>query len=167
MTTVLMVILLVNLAANPVLFVAPLFVLLLVALPALYYGSPRIIQPSLKGLLRLMYLSIGCIFTALAIFGAYTPLVPAIPFALVAAWCFKQSSPRLHTWLRNLKFIGPMLRDWEDHKRISLRSKKIALASIVLGFSYSIYTVNTLTLKLFLVILAIAVSTFILTRKSK
>lgn len=117
--------------------------------------------------LRVLYLVVGCIFTGLAIWGSYTPLVPTVPFALVAAWCFKRSSPRLHARLRNLKFVGPMLTDWEDHKRISPKAKKWAMVSIVISFSISIYAVNTLMVKVFLGCLAIVISTFILTRKSK
>ena len=134
---------------------------------ALSNDSLAVVRSVRNSLLRWLYLFVGCVFTGLAIFGAYTPVVPTVPFALVAAWCFERSSPRLHHWLRNLKFIGPMLRDWQDHKRISLKSKTIAIASIILGFSYSIYSVNTVTLKIFLFCLAVVVSTFILTRKSE
>ena len=134
---------------------------------ALSNDSSAVVRRVRNSLLRWLYLFVGCVFTGLAIFGAYTPVVPTVPFALVAAWCFERSSPRLHHWLRNLKFVGPMLRDWEDHKQISVKSKKIAITSIVLTFSYSIYSMDTLAPKIFLFCLAIGVSTFILTRKSK
>lgn len=116
---------------------------------------------------RWIYVLVGCIFTGLAIWGSYTPLVPTVPFALVAAWCFKRSSPRLHARLRSLKFVGPMLSDWEDHKRISSTAKKWAMLSIVLSFSVSIYVVYTITAKIFLFCVAVCVSTYILTRKSE
>ena len=119
-------------------------------------------------LIRLLLILAGLTFTGIGAWGAIpgNPC-PTVPFLVLAGGCFARSSPALHYWLRNLKYLGPMLRDWEDHKQISLKSKKIAITSIVLTFSYSIYSMDTLAPKIFLFCLAMGVSTFILTRKSK
>lgn len=84
--------------------------------------------------MRLVYLLAGLLATAIGAVGVFVPLLPTVPFLLVAAWCFARSSRRLEIWLRGNRWFGPALEDWEREGAISVRAKTIALASIALGY---------------------------------
>lgn len=67
----------------------------------------------------------------LAIAGAFLPLIPCTPFALLAAACFGRSSPRAMHWLRSSPLLGSALRDWERHRGLNGRAKFTAIALAV------------------------------------
>ena len=46
-----------------------------------------------------------------------------VSFILMAGWAAARSSPRLHHWLWQHRWFGPMLRDWAQGGRVSRRSK--------------------------------------------
>ena len=75
---------------------------------------------------RTGWIAAGLVSLVLAVLGAVLPLLPTTPFVLLAAYCFSRSSPRLHGWLVNHRVAGPMIRNWRDHRAISLRAKILA-----------------------------------------
>jgi uncharacterized membrane protein YbaN (DUF454 family) len=83
---------------------------------------------------------------------------------LLAAYCFARSSPALHDWLLNHRTFGPLITNWEKYGSIDRRSKRIALAVIILTLVISIaLKVPWWALASQSVVLAIA-ATFVLTR---
>lgn len=79
---------------------------------------------------RVALLLLGWTATALAIAGVFLPLLPATPFALLAAWAFARSSPRLDAWLRDHPSLGPLIADWRARRAIPRRAKQIAVVSL-------------------------------------
>ena len=47
---------------------------------------------------KILYIMIGCISLGLGIIGVILPILPTIPFVLLAAFCFARSSERIE-WL--------------------------------------------------------------------
>lgn len=86
--------------------------------------------------MRFIWLTIGLIALALGILGIPLPLLPTVPFLLLAAFCFAKSSVRLHVWLISHATLGPPIRDWEERGAIS-RSAKVT-ASIMMAGSLGI-----------------------------
>ena len=70
--------------------------------------------------------TLGWIFTGLGVVGIFVPLLPTTPFLLLAAWCFGQSSPRLHAWLLRQPALGSLIADWQAERAIALRAKVIS-----------------------------------------
>lgn len=79
---------------------------------------------------RPIYFSFGLLFLGLAIIGAVLPLLPTVPFMLLAAFCFARGSDRFHRWLVHHPRFGPAIRDWQAHGAISRRGKQAAVAAI-------------------------------------
>ena len=52
---------------------------------------------------KILYIMIGCISLGLGIIGVILPILPTIPFVLLAAFCFARSSERLNGWFKNTK----------------------------------------------------------------
>lgn len=87
---------------------------------------------------RWLLLGLGWVFVGLGVVGAFLPVMPTTPFMLVALWCFAKSSGRFHSWLYHHRLFGPPLRQWEEHGRIPLSAKVVALASMVASMAYVI-----------------------------
>ena len=52
---------------------------------------------------KILYIFIGCISLGLGIIGVILPILPTVPFVLLAAFCFASSSERLENWFKNTK----------------------------------------------------------------
>ena len=52
---------------------------------------------------KILYILIGCISLGLGIIGVILPILPTVPFMLLAAFCFARSSERLDGWFKNTK----------------------------------------------------------------
>lgn len=79
----------------------------------------------------------GLLALLLALLGAVLPGLPTTPFILLAAACFAKASPRLHQWLVQHRWLGPMVRDWEAHHTLPLRIKWLAsgMMAVMVGLS--------------------------------
>ena len=76
---------------------------------------------------RLIYLGIGWLSLGMAVAGIILPILPTTPFLLVAVWAFGKSSPELAEKIRNHRFFGPPVRNWQDHGVISTKAKFLAI----------------------------------------
>ena len=81
---------------------------------------------------RAMLVGAGLLSLLLGVLGAVLPGLPTTPFVLLAAACFAKASPRLHRWLVQHRWLGPMVRDWEAHRSMPLRIKWLASGMMVL-----------------------------------
>ena len=94
------------------------------------------------------------------------PILPTVPFVLVAAYCFERGSPELSRWLMEHPKFGPPLRAWRQHGVISVRSKILASLGILLSLGYVlIFKVLVVPVKIVLIIVMLGALVFINTRK--
>lgn len=121
----------------------------------------------LKPPMNYILTALGFIFVALGILGIILPLIPGVPFLILAALCFSKSSPKLHHWLISLPHIGPMLKDWERHGVIELQAKIAATIMIFVLISYPlIWGPISQTIKIVIASIILCVLVFIWTRPS-
>jgi hypothetical protein len=90
----------------------------------------------------------------LGLVGVFLPVMPTVPFLLVAAWAASRSSPRLHRWLLSHPRFGRPLRDWNEAGVVSRPAKWFATA--MMGLSGGAMAVVTPARWLALVALAFA-----------
>ena len=88
-------------------------------------------SPSSSRTVRWLLWLAGTVSLALGLIGVVLPGLPTTPFVLLAAACYAKASPRLHAWLLNHRFLGPMVRDWEQHRSLTRRTKTVAIGSMV------------------------------------
>ncbi|RDD70292.1 YbaN family protein [Paracoccus versutus] len=84
--------------------------------------------------LRWLFLALGLFFTGFGFVGAFLPVLPTVPFLILAAACFARSSQRLENWLLAHPRFGPLLRDWRERGAIPMRAKWMSLGGTMLGF---------------------------------
>lgn len=80
----------------------------------------------------------GALALALAALGVVLPGLPTTPFVLLAGACFVRASPRAHAWLLATRLFGPILREWEQHRRIPRRVKRFALGAMAVMATVSL-----------------------------
>lgn len=85
-----------------------------------------------------LYKPLGVTFLLLGAAGIVLPVLPSTPFVLLAAWFFARSSPEWHERLLGSELFGNMIRNWESRRCISLRTKLIALLSMLAAGTGSI-----------------------------
>ena len=124
-------------------------------------------QAQLSKTKKTVILVIGFICLALGILGIVVPLLPTTPFLLLAAACFVRASDRLYQWLINHKLFGLYIRNYREHRAISLKIKisSIALLWITILFSM-VYIVDSLAVRVILAIIGIGVTIHILHYKT-
>ncbi len=103
--------------------------------------------------MQFLWATLGLICVALAAIGVILPLLPTVPFLLLAAFFFSRSSSRLHNWLLSHPGFGPFIDDWNRSGAIRPRAKRLAtvsvaaviLLSLILGASWLIITIQCVT----------------------
>ncbi|PCI55190.1 MAG: hypothetical protein COB45_06755 [Gammaproteobacteria bacterium] len=97
----------------------------------------------------------GLLFVGLAILGVILPILPTTPFLLVAAACFAKSSPSLEKKLLANKTFGPLIHEWQQHRCIPRKAKRVALLTIILSVVWSAYLLKNVMLTALVVALVI------------
>ena len=112
---------------------------------------------------RPFWLAGGLTSVGLGVVGAFLPIMPTVPFLLLAAFCFSRSHPAWEQRLLDHPTYGPSLRDWRQRRAISRRSKVIAITSMAVGAAVVWFTIGWPWVLISLAVLAIT-GTWIWTR---
>lgn len=79
---------------------------------------------------RWAYLVLAVISLLAGVIGLLLPLVPTVPFIILAAWAAARGSPRLLHWLEAHPHFGPTLTDWRRGRVVRRRAKWLAAAAM-------------------------------------
>ncbi len=117
--------------------------------------------------MKYLWISAGWIAFGCGVVGAALPLVPTVPFMLLAAFCFARGSERIHAWLLTHPRFGPAIEDWRMHGAIARPAKRYALMGIGASFALSIAMGVSGSVLAAQAAVLCAVSAFILTRPDR
>lgn len=118
----------------------------------------------LKRLGKIILISLGHIFFVAGLVGILIPLLPSTPFFLLACWLYARGSDRFHRAILGNRYCGPVIKDWEKNKSISLRSKLVATAMLVGSFIYVLLVLEPLVLKSILAGFILSIGLYIVSR---
>lgn len=110
---------------------------------------------------RALLICLGWLCVVLAVFGIFLPILPTVPFLLVAAWAFTQGSSKARDWLFNHPRLGPLVKQWSGQKAIPRPIKIRAIISIWAGMLLSMLIVKKLWLVIMLATIGLCVSIYI------
>jgi uncharacterized membrane protein YbaN (DUF454 family) len=113
--------------------------------------------------LRWILICCGWFSIVVGVVGIILPLIPTVPFLLLAAACFARSSERFHGWLIEHAQLGPLVRDYLQSGGIPLRVKKMAIGMVWISFPVSAFLfVPVVWLKIVLMASAAAITLYLL-----
>jgi len=92
--------------------------------------------------MRRLYLAAGLLFVAFGAIGAVLPLIPTVPFLLLAAFFFARSNPVWEQRILDHRTFGPQVRDWRERRAIPRRVKLTAIASLAAGALFTFATLG-------------------------
>ena len=93
-------------------------------------------------MLRLGYLSLGFLALGLGAIGIFLPLLPTVPFIILAAFFFARSSPRLEAKLLDHAQMGPHIRAWREKGAVSRKGKRAALIAFGVSAAIGLVTLS-------------------------
>ena len=64
---------------------------------------------------------------ALGLMGLAVPVVPTVPFLIVAAWAAGKGWPALERWLLAHPTYGPHIRNWRERGAVPRKAKLLAI----------------------------------------
>ena len=117
--------------------------------------------------MRIVLIIVGILSLALGIIGIFLPILPTVPFIVLAAACFSRGSKRMHDWLVRMPFAGKVIDDYEKGHGVSRKSKATALLMLWGGMTISAIALKP-SLWVVLLLASVAIgSTIIIVRLPK
>ncbi len=85
-----------------------------------------------------IFISLGFLFFALGVIGATVPILPTVPFLLLASACFAKGSDKVNTWFHSTSFYKNHLEEFERTGGMTMKTKLSILipVSILLILSF-------------------------------
>ena len=91
---------------------------------------------------RYLYRLLGFIAVALGAVGAVLPIMPTVPFLLLAVFFFARSSPELERKILDHPQWGWQVRDWRERRAINRRAKVMAIGAMATGAVVTYFTLG-------------------------
>lgn len=87
---------------------------------------------------KIIYMVVGCISLGLGAIGSMLPILPTVPFLLLAAFCFARSSEKLNQWFTGTKLYKNNLESYVKGqgmtKKTKLRIMVTVTSLMIIGF---------------------------------
>lgn len=84
-------------------------------------------------MIRILFNTFGAAAFLTGIVGAFLPLLPTVPFMLLAAFCFARGNPQFEQWLVEHPSWGPHILAWRESGAISIKGKRAATIAITIS----------------------------------
>ncbi|HEY8436140.1 MAG TPA: YbaN family protein [Haloplasmataceae bacterium] len=81
-------------------------------------------------IVRYLLILFGTIFLMIGIVGLFIPVFPTMPFLIISGLCYINSSRKLYQWLIRMKYFGPHVKNYVEHRRILRKYKYYSLLFI-------------------------------------
>jgi hypothetical protein len=108
---------------------------------------------------RWFLVALGSLAVVLGIIGIVLPLVPTVPFLLLAAACYARSSEKCYAWLLNHRWFGEHIRNYRSGKGIPLRAKAAAIVLLWLAIGASaVFVIDIAWVRILLLAIAAGVT---------
>lgn len=84
---------------------------------------------------KILYIILGCIGVCLGAVGVMLPILPTVPFLMLAAFCFARSSEKLNCWFKNTKLYRDNLEDFVAGRGMTKKVKIRIMVTVTLLMS--------------------------------
>ena len=115
---------------------------------------------------RALLIAAGSVSVALAVVGIFLPLLPTVPFLLLAAFLYARSSERLYDWLMDHRVLGPYIYNYVTYRSVRLSVKVWTLILLWITLAVSILLLPNIYVRIFLLAVGCGVSIHVLALKT-
>ncbi|MDC0887390.1 YbaN family protein [Altererythrobacter sp.] len=92
--------------------------------------------------MRPLFLAGGILSVGLGALGAVLPIMPTVPFLLLAVFCFARSNPEWERKILDHPQWGPQLSDWRERRAIRRPAKLAAITAMSAGALFTWVTLG-------------------------
>ena len=79
---------------------------------------------------KAFFIALGCISLALGTIGIVLPILPTVPFYLLTAFCFANSSERLHDWFIHTTVYKKYLGSYFRRRGMTKKAKCLLIGTV-------------------------------------
>ena len=84
---------------------------------------------------KIVYFVVGCIGLGLGVVGSILPILPTVPFLLLATYCFARSSKKLHNWFVCTKLYKNNLESYVKGQGMTRETKIRIMVTVTILMS--------------------------------
>lgn len=112
---------------------------------------------------RILLIAAGFFCVGLGVLGIFLPVLPTVPFLLLAAACFARSSDRFYGWLTGHPRFGPLIHGYLNGQGMPFKAKVSAIVMIWLTLSLSVFLLaDFLLIQVFLIAIGLCLTLYLL-----
>ena len=104
---------------------------------------------------KIIFVIVGFISLLLGIIGTVLPILPTVPFLLLASYCFARGSNKFEVWFKSSKIYKKYLENFILNKSMTLKQKIYISTFADIMIAFPLVILNNLYIKLFLIIIII------------
>ena len=104
---------------------------------------------------KIIFVIVGFISLLLGIMGTVLPILPTVPFLLLASYCFARGSNKFEVWFKSSKIYKKYLENFIFNKSMTLKQKIYISTFADIMIAFPLVILNNLYIKLFLIIVII------------
>ena len=101
--------------------------------------------------LRILYVVLGFLFFGLGAFGAFVPVLPTVPFLLLASFFFSKGSVRFERWFTSTKLYHDHLESYLKNRSMTRKTKIYLLTLATIMMLLGAFLAPPIPVKIFLV----------------
>lgn len=117
-----------------------------------------------RALTQLAWRALAVASLLLGVVGIFLPVLPTVPFVLLAAWAASRGWPALEAWLLAHPRFGPPIVRWREHGAVPRRAKWAATAMMALSGAVVVFSPLPLAARIAVPLTMAAVALWLWTR---
>ncbi len=95
--------------------------------------------------MKTVFIGLGFLFLGLGVIGATVPILPTVPFLLLASFFFAKGSDRINNWFTSTAIYKKHLESYVKTNSMTLKTKckilAISTSMMLIGFYFSKITI--------------------------
>lgn len=91
---------------------------------------------------KILWIALGCTSLGLGSIGTILPMLPTVPFFMLAAISFAKSSQKLHNWFVGTKLYKDNLEDYVLKRGMTRKCKMRIMAAVTLLMAFGFVTMG-------------------------
>ena len=95
----------------------------------------------MRGIAKKLLVLFGILSMGIGMVGTVVPILPTVPFLIVAAFCFAKGSERFHRWFIATKVYQDHLQSFVEHRSMTRKQKCRALGLMTVMILCAMYFV--------------------------
>ena len=88
---------------------------------------------------KILWIILGLTGLVLGAIGAFLPILPSVPFLLLAAFCFSKSSEKLHTWFLGTNLYKNNLETFVKGEGMTRNTKIKIMVTVTLLMAFGFF----------------------------